>query len=112
MLKTAIDKVTLMSILSKLRAELKEIYGDRLKKVYLYGSYAREEADAESDIDVLIVLVEYRRYAEEINRTSQLISSLSLKHGVSLSRLFVTQKKWQDDDSLFLRYARQEAVAA
>ena len=112
MLERAIDKATLTTVLSELRTELNKIYGDRLKKVYLYGSYAREEANAESDVDVLIVLGDYRRYAEEIDRTSQVISSLSIKYSVSLSRLFVTQKKWQNDDPLFLRYARQEAIAA
>jgi predicted nucleotidyltransferase len=46
--------------IQRLRKELKDplecLYGQRLKGVFLFGSYARGEADAESDIDVLIVL--------------------------------------------------------
>ena len=44
----------------KLMKELKEgllrIYGDKMKAIYLYGSYARGQATPESDLDVLVVL--------------------------------------------------------
>lgn len=46
----------------KLLRDLKEglirIYGDELKAVVLYGSYARGDASRVSDIDVMIVLKE------------------------------------------------------
>ena len=36
--------------------EVKKIYGDRLKSVILYGSYARGDFKADSDIDIMILL--------------------------------------------------------
>ena len=43
-------------ILKELNQGLKLLYGDKLKGVFLFGSYARGEQDPESDFDVLIVL--------------------------------------------------------
>jgi predicted nucleotidyltransferase len=44
--------------LSRFRAALDERFGARLREVVLFGSYARGEADEESDVDVLVVIDE------------------------------------------------------
>ena len=43
-------------LLKELKEALQAIYGDHLRGLYLYGSYARGEEIADSDVDVLIVL--------------------------------------------------------
>jgi predicted nucleotidyltransferase len=83
----------------------------RLRGVYLYGSYARGEQDDESDLDALIVLDRMDRYGAEIDRTGQLISSLSLRHGTSISRVFVSEEDWMCLDTAFLSNVRAEAIA-
>jgi len=66
------------------RSHFEEIYGDRLVKMVLFGSQARGEADADSDIDVLVVLKGEVNPGEEIKRTSCLRTHFarSLLHGV------------------------------
>lgn len=100
------------AILKEARKGLDDIYGSRLKGVYGYGSYARNEQDEESDLDLIVVLDEVQHYASEVDRTGELISRLSLDYGVSISRVFVTDGEWVSGDSAFLRNAREEAISA
>ena len=95
-----------------LKAGLAGLYGPRLKEVLLYGSYARGEQDGESDADVLIVLDKPERYGDEVDRTSLLISEVSLKYGVAISRTFVAERDWAIHGSSFLANVREEAIPA
>ena len=99
-------------LLAELKASLNSIYGRRLCGVYLYGSYARGEEDDESDIDVLVVLDELKRYGDEIERTSHAVADLSLKYEVSVSRIFVREEDWSDGQTPFLLNAREDAIPA
>jgi predicted nucleotidyltransferase len=100
------------ALLDELKIGLQRLYGDRLKGTYLYGSYARGEADVESDVDVLVVLDDLPSYGLEVDRTGNLISGLSLRYGVSISRVFVSDRDWSSRKSSFLINARAEAVPA
>lgn len=99
-------------LLGELNFGLKNLYGDRLKGVYLYGSYARGEEDEESDLDVLVILDRLERYGAEIDRTSYLISELSLKYDLSISRVFVSEQDWLLGETPFLENVREEALPA
>ncbi len=105
-MNNAVDELTI-----ELKAGLSTIYGDSLKSVYLYGSYARGEQDDESDLDVLVVLNQFDSYAREVDRTGELASDLSLKYGITVSQVFVRQAEWLHGDTPFLCNVREEAVA-
>jgi predicted nucleotidyltransferase len=87
------------------------LYGADLKDILLFGSYARGEQDNESDLDILIVLCSYERYGSEIERTGEVISQLSLKYGISISRKFIKEIDWLSADSSLLRNVRAEALS-
>jgi len=97
-------------ILTELRSGLERLYRERLRGVYLYGSYARAQAEAESDLDVLIVLDQVKSYGAEIDRTSELVSLTSLRYGISVSRVFVSEDAWQKGEGVFLANVREESV--
>jgi len=78
--------------MKELKQGLVQIYGDKLKAVYLYGSYARGDYRDGSDMDVMILLKNYKSYWDEIERTSYLIQDVSLDHNVSVSRIFMKEK--------------------
>ncbi|RMH08645.1 MAG: nucleotidyltransferase domain-containing protein [Nitrospirae bacterium] len=102
----------IQTVLRELKAGLRQLYGERLKGVYLFGSYARGEADEESDIDALIVLDCIENYSKEIDRTSELIARLSLECDRSISRVFVSEQRWREDQTMFFLNVREEAVPA
>lgn len=51
--------------------EIKNIYGEYLRKIILYGSYARGEATESSDIDIMILVnlddLEIKEYSDELS---------------------------------------------
>lgn len=51
-------------------SELQKIYGRSLKRIILYGSYARGDFRADSDIDIMILLdmtdIELKAYGERL----------------------------------------------
>ena len=103
----------LTQLLNELKEGLKKIYGARLKGLYLFGSYARREQDAGSDIDILVVLDRFdSTYSAEINRTGDFGSELSLKYGVTVSKVFVKEADWIQKKTPFLDNVREEAIAA
>ena len=108
-----LDQILLKKLLLEFRKGLDEIYGSRLKGFYLFGSYARGQAENDSDVDVLIVLDQFQdRYGAEVDLTGFLASDLSLKYGITISRVFETEKDWSNRESSFLYNVRQEAIAA
>jgi uncharacterized protein len=103
---------TVRSLLTELKRGMEVLYGERLRALYLYGSQARAEQERDSDVDVMVVLSYLDSYGAEIDRTSELVSSLSLQYDLSISRVFVTEEVWLRAQSAFLANAREEAIAS
>lgn len=106
---TRLDRKTRI-ILTEVRDALREVYGARLRKVCLYGSYARGDQRDGSDMDVLIVLDEVRDVGEELERVAQLGSDLSLAHDITISFCPVDEREFLYEQTGFLTTIRREAI--
>lgn len=105
-------KNKLKKLLAELKAGLTQLYDSQLKGLYLFGSYARATEDSESDLDLLIILKDFKNYGAEVSRTSQLISDLSLKYDISISSVFARESEWLKGENPFFKNIRREAIAA
>ncbi len=99
-------------ILQELKARLEELYGERLKGLYLFGSYARGEAEPDSDIDVLMVLDDYEYTSDPIREVSRIGSELSLKHDCLISIMPMREGDWERQESGLSRNVSREGIAA
>ncbi len=59
-------------ILDRFRAAVREIYGDRLERIVLFGSRARGDAEPDSDYDVAVFLRDMPDRMAELDRLADL----------------------------------------
>lgn len=102
---------TTQEILTKLKDALAEIYGKRLNGLYLYGSYARGEERPGSDLDVAMILDNFERPWFEIQRTSQIVSDLSLEYNITISLIPLRAPDWKEKQKPLVRNIHREGVA-
>ena len=97
-------------MLRQLTRELKKIYGVRLKKIVLFGSYARGEATPDSDIDILVVLENLKNTYEEASRLSPLLADLSLEYNIVPFCLPMRFAEYEKADTPLLVNVHREGV--
>jgi DNA-binding transcriptional ArsR family regulator len=100
-----------LKVASRFAEAIKPIYGDQLRGVYLYGARAAGPADADADVETIVVLDRVDHYGAELEKTSQLCASLSHQYGVLLSRVFVSETAWEGGPDRAAPAVRSEAVA-
>lgn len=82
-------------LLEALVNRLQPLFGERLKKVILFGSYARGDYDEESDIDIMLLLNEDEEILKEYSdKISEIIVDLDLEYNVVLSTILQSERKF------------------
>ena len=100
-------------IVYKFAQQIRGIYGDSLKKVVVYGSYARGDYQKNSDIDIMILVkANDEEIKKKFNSVCDLAFDYELEYGVVISPLVKNEEhflKWSDALP-FYRNVKMEGV--
>jgi uncharacterized protein len=97
-------------IIQKCKKILEKYYGDRFAGLILYGSQGRGEAEAASDIDLLVLLQGPFDYFQEIWNLAGLLYPLQLESDRLISVKPAAKQDFQDGVLQFYRHARREGI--
>jgi predicted nucleotidyltransferase len=99
-------------IIREFKRRITELYGQRLKKFVLLGSYARGQANYEhSDIDLVVVLADAVDPCAEIERMADIFTDLNLEHDVLIAVYPVSEGDFKKIKSPLLMNVRKEGIA-
>lgn len=98
-------------IKSDFKSKMETLYGKRLAKIVLYGSYARGDFHEESDLDFMVILKDKKiAPLKEIGKINKLVYEIGLKHDLLISTVPTTLDKYNSPYHPFYRNVRQEAI--
>ena len=103
-----------ISILTQITVEAKNIFGNSLHSVLLYGSYARGDYDDESDMDIMIIVDLPREQLSAYKKPFlRLSSDLGLQHDILITITLKDQYTFEKylDAVPFYQAVQKEGVA-
>ena len=101
----------LPEVLADVYASIRDIYGAQLQDVMLFGSYARGEAHADSDVDLLIVLNGNVDPLTEARRTSRIATNAAAYHDTALSFVHMSDDSFSDGQHPLAQQVRIEGIS-
>ena len=98
--------VTIKMLLDQYTEILRKIYGNHLKTVILYGSYARGDYKADSDIDIMILLdlsdMDIKQYRHELSGET---FDFNMDHDLDIKPIAKSQQHFQNWVDVYPFYA-------
>jgi uncharacterized protein len=87
-------------VLKRFKAEVKEVFEERLDRVILFGSRSRGDADPDSDFDLLVTVQSLDQTDQK--RVFDIAADLSLEYGTVLAVLVVPTNDFREDRYFYL----------
>lgn len=103
-------KDSIRHILEEVKLRLKQVYGDRLRGIVLYGSYARGDATEGSDVDLIVLLKEMHDPIGEIHTCSKAFGDLELTYDTLISVLPLDVNEYREKRLPVFLNAKKEGV--
>ncbi|MBC7388969.1 MAG: nucleotidyltransferase domain-containing protein [Opitutaceae bacterium] len=98
-------------LLDEFKSTVKAIYGNRIVKILLYGSYARGEQHEESDIDLMVVLKDegFDKKLDE-KPIREITHRYLLDKQLVVMPVLVPYEKYLNDKSPFLFFVKKDQM--
>ena len=101
----------LQKLSQEVKRALTNLYGERLDRVILFGSYARGDFHAESDVDYMVMLKDDKiKLGEEIRSMVDRIYDLSDKHHTLVSVKPASLTKYLQSNLFLYQNVRREGL--
>ena len=98
-------------IIEEVKTRLKEIYGPRLKKIILIGSYARGEAGPGSDIDLIILLDDLEDEYQEREKYFKAILEVDYKYDTVITIIPFKESEFNSRRLPLILNAKREGIS-
>jgi predicted nucleotidyltransferase len=102
---------TTLDITQKCKNSLVNYYGSRFKGLILYGSLARNQGSAGSDIDLLVLLSKPFDYFQELHQIIDLLYPIQLESEQLISAKPAAFDDYEQRAIQLYRNARREGLA-
>jgi uncharacterized protein len=106
-----VDRTIVKNALLDLQTELQNIYGGAAPAILVYGSYARDEENPDSDIDILLLYRKKIQPGKEIQRISAVLADLNIRYQVLISILPGMETDYQNAKGALWQNIRRESVS-
>jgi predicted nucleotidyltransferase len=93
--------------MSRFRAALDEVYGERIERVVLFGSRARGNARPDSDYDVAVFLKELTGFGEEMGKIAEIETDILYDTGAVISALPLRAGSYRERTGLMQELRRE-----
>ncbi len=101
-------------LFSEINEHMAILFGDKLKAIILYGSYAQNNQDKESDIDFLVLVDDTEENLKKNRyRIADIMTKLSLTYDILVSITEATYNQYNEYSEVlpFYRNIRKEGIA-
>jgi uncharacterized protein len=86
----------ILNIINEYVASVKKIFGTYLRKVIVYGSYARGDYNEKSDIDIMfIVTLNENEIHEKFNDVCDIAFEYEMKYGIVISPIIKNNQHFE-----------------
>ena len=93
---------------------LREMYASHVRRIILYGSYARGDFSADSDIDIMILVdisdIEIKEY---FDRLVEITYDFNMEHDLDIKPIAKNEaqfKKWETEYPFYANVSREGVV--